>query len=66
MDFKDIIYRKENEVARIIINRPEKRNALNRAARLEMMEALGDAENDIALKVLILSGAGGKKFYGRI
>lgn len=62
MDFKDIIYRKENEVARIIINRPEKRNALNRAARLEMMEALGDAENDIALKVLILSGAGGKSF----
>jgi len=66
MDFKDIIYRKENEVARIIINRPEKRNALNRAARLEMMEALGDAENDIALKVLILSGGRGEKFYGRI
>ncbi|MBC8418149.1 MAG: enoyl-CoA hydratase/isomerase family protein [Desulfobacterales bacterium] len=62
MDFKDIIYRKEDGIAHIIINRPEKRNALNRAARLEMMEALGDAENDMAVKVLILSGAGEKSF----
>jgi enoyl-CoA hydratase len=62
MDFKNIIYRKENGIAHIIINRPEKRNALNRAARLEMLEALEDAENDIAVKVLILSGAGEKSF----
>ena len=62
MDFKDIIYSKENGIAHITINRPEKRNALNRAARLEMVEALGDAESDIDVKVLILSGAGGESF----
>jgi enoyl-CoA hydratase len=62
MDFKDIIYRKENGIAHITINRPEKRNALNRAARLEMVKALEDAEADTSVKVLVLSGAGGKSF----
>ena len=62
MDFKNIIYKKENGVAHITINRPEKRNALNRAARLEMIQALEDAEGDVAVKVMVLSGAGGKSF----
>ena len=62
MDFKDIIYTKENGIAHITINRPEKRNALNRAARLEMVKALEDAEADTSVKVLVLSGAGGKSF----
>jgi len=46
----------------MIINRPEKRNALNRAARLEMIAALKDTIGDSAVKVLIISGAGGKSF----
>jgi len=62
MEFENIIYSKENETAHVVINRPEKRNALNRAARIEMMSALDDAEKDIGIKVLILSGAGGKSF----
>ncbi len=62
MDLENIIYRKEDGIARIIINRPEKRNALNRAARLEMVKALEDAEGDRSIKVMILSGAGGKSF----
>jgi enoyl-CoA hydratase len=62
MDFENIIYSKSDAVAELTVNRPEKRNALNRAARLEMVRALEDAEKDAAIKVLVLSGAGGKCF----
>jgi enoyl-CoA hydratase len=62
MEYKGIIYRKGDRIARIIINRPEKRNALNRATRLEMMDALEDMEHDSSIRLLIISGAGGKSF----
>jgi len=62
MTFESIIYKKETGIARLIINRPDKRNALNRPARLEMMEALEDTTRDPAVKVLVISGAGGKSF----
>jgi enoyl-CoA hydratase len=62
MAFENIIYKKENGLAWMTVNRPEKRNALNRATRLEMLEALEDVIRDPAVKVLILSGAGGKSF----
>lgn len=62
MEYKKIIYKKDDGIARMIINRPEKRNALNRAARLEMIDALEDTTGDSSVKVLIISGAGGKSF----
>ena len=62
MGFENIIYKKEDGIARLIINRPEKRNALNRSTRLEMIGALEDTIGDSAVKVLIVSGAGGKSF----
>ncbi len=62
MDFSNIIYRKEAAIAHLIINRPERRNALNRATRLEMIAALEDARDDGAVHLLIISGAGGKSF----
>ncbi len=62
MDFDHIIYKKAEGIAWIIVNRPEKRNALNRATRLEMAAALEDTTKDPSVKVLILSGAGGKAF----
>jgi enoyl-CoA hydratase len=62
MNFENIIYQKEERIAHITVNRPEKRNVLNRAARLEMKTALEDARNDPSVKVLILSGAGEKSF----
>jgi len=62
MDPDNIIFEKADGIARIIINRPEKRNALNRAARIQMVKALEDAALDSSVKVLVLSGAGGKSF----
>ena len=62
MQFENIIYKKEDGIAQIMVNRPEKRNSLNRATRLEMMAALDDAEADCSARVLVLSGVGGKSF----
>jgi enoyl-CoA hydratase len=62
MDFTNIVYAKEGAIARMTVNRPEKRNALNRAARLEMLAALEDAGRDGAVQVLVVAGAGGKAF----
>ena len=57
-----IITEKSGEIARIIFNQPEKRNAVS----LEMWEAVEAAVNrfeaDDSVRILILSGAGGKAF----
>lgn len=57
-----IIVEKSGSVARIVFNQPEKRNAVS----LEMWEAVEIAldrfASDDSVRVLILSGAGGKAF----
>lgn len=62
MKFENVIFSKEAGIARMVINRPEKRNALNRATRLEILNALEDTKYDSSVKVLVISGAGGKSF----
>ena len=57
-----ILTEQSGDVARIIFNQPEKRNAVS----LEMWEAVEQAliryEADPTVRILILSGAGGKAF----
>ncbi|MEM1430407.1 MAG: enoyl-CoA hydratase [Pseudomonadota bacterium] len=57
-----IITEQSGEIARIVFNQPEKRNAVS----LEMWEAVeaavGRFAEDPAVRILILSGAGGKAF----
>ena len=48
--------------ARITINRPEKRNALNVAVMAELREAFAKARADDAIKVVVLTGEGDKAF----
>jgi enoyl-CoA hydratase len=45
-------------VKRITLNRPEKRNALSNALRGELLEALHAADDDKAVRVTIIRGAG--------
>lgn len=49
-------------IAVITINRPEHRNSMNRAVREELRAAWFRFENDPALRVAILTGAGEKAF----
>jgi enoyl-CoA hydratase/carnithine racemase len=57
-----ILTEQSGEIARIIFNQPEKRNAVS----LEMWEAVEAAvarfRDDASVRILILSGAGGKAF----
>ncbi|BBO92344.1 enoyl-CoA hydratase-related protein [Desulfosarcina ovata] len=62
MNFEEIIYEKENGVARITINRPEKYNACTSLTLLELNKALTDAWVDAAVGVVIFTGTGKKAF----
>jgi methylglutaconyl-CoA hydratase len=53
-----VIYSVDGSIARITLNRPEKRNALNEAMVHGLKTALGDAERDEAVRVAIIMGAG--------
>lgn len=53
-----IRYITENRIAHITLNRPEKRNALNADTVSELKEAFGQAAQDPAVKVVVLSGEG--------
>lgn len=53
-----VIYEKLGEVARITLNRPEKRNALDDRLIEEVHEALYEADLDEDIRVIILTGAG--------
>ena len=45
-------------IAWVTLNRPEKRNAMNPALNLEMLEVLDAVESEDRAKVLVLTGAG--------
>jgi len=62
MEFEDILYEKEGGVAKITINRSEKRNAFRTKTLAEMIQALEDAKDDHSIGVIVLTGSGEKAF----
>lgn len=52
----------ESETATVTINRPAKRNALNMAVWSAIIEAMLALDADMRVKVILLTGAGGKAF----
>jgi naphthoate synthase len=58
----DILYSKNQGIAKISINRPEVHNAFRPLTVKEMMWAFEDARNDSSIGVIILTGEGGKAF----
>lgn len=53
-----ILYQVDGAVARITLNRPEKRNALNDALIAGLKNALRQASSESAVRVVVISGAG--------
>jgi methylglutaconyl-CoA hydratase len=53
-----MLYRAEGGIARIMLNRPEKRNALNAEVIAGLGEALAQSAKDAAVRVVLITGAG--------
>jgi len=62
MEFKNIIFQIEEQIATITFNRPEVLNALNEASLKEFSYAIDKVVRDNDIRVLILTGAGDKSF----
>lgn len=58
MAWETILYEKNDQIATITLNRPEKRNAQNMRLITELDEAFKEAERDPDVRVVILCGAG--------
>jgi naphthoate synthase len=56
--YDDILYYKADGIAKIVINRPEKRNAFRPKTVFELYEAFIDAREDPSIGVILLTGAG--------
>ena len=61
-EFDDIIYEVGEGIARITINRPERRNAFRPQTLFELSDAFERARDDISVGVIILRGAGPDAF----
>ena len=62
MEYKNIIFKIEEQIATITFNRPEVLNALNEASLKELSHAIDNVAEDGDIRVLILTGAGDKSF----
>ena len=58
MDYGSIRIHVAPPAGTIILNRPDKRNALSRAMLAELEQALGDLHLERRVKAVILTGAG--------
>ena len=58
MSYENIIYEVDDNIARITLNRPEKRNALSWPLLADLSSALKEAERDEKVSVIIIAGAG--------
>jgi enoyl-CoA hydratase len=62
MAYENLWYEKKDGIAYVTFNRPKVLNALNRKTVEELRDALVDARDDAAVRVVILTGAGEKSF----
>jgi methylglutaconyl-CoA hydratase len=53
-----LLVRREGGVARLVLNRPEKRNALDASLIAALKVALGEADADAGVRVVVIEGAG--------
>ena len=56
--FESILYQVEGGIARITLNRPDKRNALTMKLQSELYEALWEADHNSGVHCVIIKGAG--------
>src|SRR5690349_10518946 len=62
LQLENVLYEKKGSIAYVTISRPKVMNALNRATIAELKAAFEDAQDDAAVRGVILTGAGDKAF----
>ncbi len=62
MDFKTVILKKEDHIATLTLNRPEKMNTVNGQMERELAAALEDIGKAPEIRVMVLNAAGEKAF----
>lgn len=62
LNFKFIRFSIDQKVARLVLDDPRTHNSLNKEMQLEIKEVLELIKNDREIKLIILSGAGGRSF----
>ncbi len=62
MSYETLLYEKQDSIATVTINRPEKRNAWTTQMSEEIIDVFGMMEDDPEVLVTILTGSGDKAF----
>jgi enoyl-CoA hydratase/carnithine racemase len=62
MSYETILYAVDDRVARITLNKPERHNALSKRMVDEIIAAVAAADQDPEVRVLVITGKGGKAF----
>ena len=62
MAYETLLYDVDDRVATITLNRPERHNALSQKLCAELVEVVRTADQDPSVRVLVITGAGGKAF----
>ncbi|WP_180369995.1 enoyl-CoA hydratase-related protein, partial [Oenococcus oeni] len=61
-DYSEIIFERKEKIAKLTINRPEKRNAFTPVTISQLIEAFAICRDDSSIGVIILTGAGDEAF----
>lgn len=62
MSYETLRLERNEAIATVIVDRPDKRNALNAAVRAELLDALDALRDDVDIRVLIFTGEGDRAF----
>jgi enoyl-CoA hydratase len=60
--YKTLLYKKEDQIGILTINRPDKLNAISNELTRELKDLLNKIEDDEDLRILVITGAGEKAF----
>ena len=58
MAYENLTLERDDQIAVVTLNRPEKLNAIDRTLHLEMMDACAELRDDDGIRVIIFTGAG--------
>jgi enoyl-CoA hydratase/carnithine racemase len=62
MPYEQLLYSVDDRVAKVTLNRPERHNALSKLLVDEIIAVLAEADADPEVRVIVITGAGGKAF----